>query len=303
MQTQDKIEFYKKRTLGERFSAASDFVRQNWKLLLKNVAYIGIPLAILQGYFMQNYVQNIFSIIYGRAFEDVNWLNLIMLFVVSSALFFFLFSMTGSILYNYNKGNLDENSGWNELQGDMFSILGKYILQGLIVSGVTVVIILLFGLLIGGLAFTGGSMVSGVVGVILILLLYAVLFALMPPFALMIYPIIFEKASPWEAIVKGFRLGFKNWGTVFLTVFLAYLLAGMITNTISMPYFINMIFNISQGGGEGGIMDYFLVMMASASYVIIYPVATIFIGFQYTSIVEKEEGISLQNKIDDFEEL
>ena len=302
MQTQDKIEFYKKRTLGERFSAASDFVRQNWKILWKNVAYIGIPLAILQGYFMQNYMQNIFSIMIERNFEDVNWFSLVMLFVVSSVLILFLFSMTGSILYNYNKGNLDENSGWNELQGDMFSILGKYILQGLIVCGITFVVVLVFGLLIGGLAFTGGGMASGIVGIIFVLLLYAVLFALMPPLALMLYPVIFEKESPWKAIVKGFRLGFKNWGSVFLTVFLASLLAGMVTNVISMPYFINLMFNMTEGG-EGGILDYILAAFTSAGYVIIYPVSIIFIGFQYTSIVEKEEGISLQNKIDDFEEL
>ena len=302
MQTQDKIEFYKKRTLGERFSAASDFVRQNWKILWKNVAYIGIPLAILQGYFMQNYMQNIFSIMIDRNFEDINWFSLIMLSIVSSVLILFLFSMTGSILYNYNKGNLDENSGWNELQGDMFSILGKYIIQGLVVCGITVVVILVFGLLIGGLAFTGGGIVSGVVGIIFILLLYAVIFALLPPLSLMIYPIIFEKASPWQGVMKGFRLGFKNWGAVFLTVFLASLLSGMITNVISMPYIINMMFNMTEGG-EGGIMDYFLAAFIPISYVIIYPVTTIFIGFQYTSIVEKEEGISLQNKIDDFEQL
>ena len=302
MQTQDKIEFYKKRTLGERFSVASDFVRQNWKILWKNVAYIGIPLAILQGYFTQNYMQNIFSIMIERNFEDVNWFSMIMLFVVSSVLIFFLFSMTGSILYNYNKGNLDENSGWNELQGDMFSILGKYILQGLIVCGITFVVVLVFGLLIGGLAFTGGGMASGIVGIIFVLLLYAVLFALMPPLALMLYPVIFEKESPWKAIVKGFRLGFKNWGSVFLTVFLTYLLASMVSCVASIPYFINLIFSIFNEV-ESGILGYCLVMLSILSSVIIYPITTIFIGFQYTSIVEKEEGISLQNKIDDFEEL
>ena len=47
----ERIEFYKNRSIGERFSVAIDFLKQNWKALYKNILIGGLPLAIIMGYF------------------------------------------------------------------------------------------------------------------------------------------------------------------------------------------------------------------------------------------------------------
>jgi hypothetical protein len=124
---QEKIEFYKNRTIGERFSVAGDFIRQNWSVLFKNIFYIGAPVALVQGYFMQNYLSGMFTglgTIYNNPvspYANIDWVAYLFMVICSVALSLFLFSMTGSILNKYVKGSLTKETGWADLKGKFFS--------------------------------------------------------------------------------------------------------------------------------------------------------------------------------------
>jgi hypothetical protein len=299
---QEKIEFYKNRTIGERFSVAGDFIRQNWKVLLKNIAYIGAPLALLQGYFSQSSTQGLFTglLSYNPAapYANINWLHYSLLFPFSSLLLLFLLSMTGSILNKYIKGSLTEETGWVDLKSQLFSFAGRIFLQGLILSLAVFAIAIIISVFAGLLSL--GSFWTGIVIVILfgILVLGFLLFIFIP-LMLIPYPIFFEDASAWQGIKKGFRLGFKYWGSTFLTVLLGWLLSAAVSYILAMPYFIYILFN----AGGNSLLGYALAMLSSLIGIIVLPVLIIFLSFQYTSIIEKEEGVSLQDKIEGFDNL
>ncbi|MCC8146691.1 MAG: hypothetical protein LIO93_09720 [Bacteroidales bacterium] len=295
-----KVEFYKIRSIGERFSAAGDFVRQNWKLLLRNVLYIGVPLAIVQGYFAQEYTTGVFSNILSGGYDISFFVNALIYVVLAVCLQLFLYSMTGAILYQYTKNTLTENSGWNDLKGDMFSIMGKLFVQGLIISviisALMILIVAVFFLLGANLMSLAGSLISSFI----ILGLLVLCIVLMPSLVLASQPVFFEQKSAWESLKKGMRLGFKNWGAVFLTVLIGGFLISIFSYILGMPYFVYMMIHIE---GGGNFMGYILAAISSVGTVIVLPIFIVFIGLQYTSIIEKEEGVSLQDKISDFDQL
>jgi len=54
-----KINFYQKRTLGENITTTFDFLKDNWKLILKLCLYVLLPLSIVQGVFMNNFTSDV----------------------------------------------------------------------------------------------------------------------------------------------------------------------------------------------------------------------------------------------------
>jgi hypothetical protein len=294
-----KIEFYKDRTLGERFSAAGDFIRQNWKILSKNLMYIGVPLILLYGFFMQNYIQGALANINSPNIQTVGSLMSMMLSILSSSLLsLFFIAMLGALLKQYQKGSLTEKTGWSDLKGNLFSFLGKIFIQYLIISVGFILLAIVIGLLMYLSSLTGRLGATVMIAVISLVFL-ALMVIIFPLLALTPYPIFFENASAWQGIKKGFRLGFKHWGSTFLTTFLGFLLMMVVYYILSMPYLVYIMFNM----GEGGFLGYVLAIFSSFVVFILYPVLIVFVGFQYTSIVEKEEGISLQDKIEQFDSL
>ncbi|MDL2223920.1 hypothetical protein LJB92_01245 [Bacteroidales bacterium OttesenSCG-928-M06] len=294
MQT-NNLEFYKVRTVGERFAVAGDFVRQNWKLLLRNIVYIGAPLAIVSGYFSQEYVTGALDNVASGDYEASFVVNALLCTFLMVCLQLFLFSMTGAILYQYTQNKLREDSSWKDLRGDMFFIMGKLFVLGLILTLMIAVILLVVVVLFYILGFNSAFIAS-----LSMLSLLGICIALIPSLMMAQQPIIFERESAWRSLVKGMRLGFKNWGAVFLTLLLGGVLLMIFSYFLAMPYYVYLMVHIE---GGGGFLGYVLAAMASLGTVIAYPLYIIFVGLQYTSIVEKEEGISLQNKIDDFDQL
>jgi hypothetical protein len=307
--SQEKIEFYKNRTIGERFSAAGDFVRQNWKVLLKNIAYVGVPLALLQGYFMQNYMQGVFSNINltnpYNPYANLNLVAYMFTMLFSILLYLFLFSMTGAILNKYVKGSLTENTGWPDLKDKLFSFAGKLFLQGILLFLIILAISIVVAIVVAIVAFilssfaTGSFGGTGILIALLFILIFGAVFLFISFLSLLPFPIFFENTSAWQGIKKSFKLGFRYWGSTFLTILLGSLLAGVVSYILAMPYVLYSIFNM----GSDGFIGHVLAMLTSLVIVIVYPVYIIFVGFQYTSIVEKEEGISLQEKVDEFDNL
>lgn len=298
METENRVEFYKVRSIGERFSAAGDFVRQNWKVLLRNIVYIGAPLAIIQGYLSHKYMDSVTGMFATPSFGLEFVIGSFLMIIVSVFLSLFLIAMSGTIMYQYTHRTLREDSGWSDLSGNMFSMMGKLFLQGVIIFFIIAIPGTIAGVLIGG-AVAAGEAISGVFGGIVAIVL---ILALIPSFALMPYPIFFEQASAWEAITKGFKLGFRNWGAVFLTALVAVVLGAAVSYILSLPYMIYLMYTMF-ATPDASFLGYVLAALASLVTIIISPIINIFIGFQYTSIIEKEEGVSQQEKIVDFDQL
>ena len=283
-----KIELYKSRTLSERFSATADFVQENWKLYLKNVCYIGIPLGLLMGYFMHRYMIDVFSninVYSPMGPPAINW-GIYSLTMLTSALFsLFICALTGSILYNYAKETLSENTTFSELKEKIFPFMGKMLLLGLIFLIVIAVFSFLFGDLVTSLALSGKTALVGIITLFFVLLFFALLIVFLPFLLLLYCPIFFDNASIWQALKKSMRLGFKYWASTFGTGLLGILLVMVTSYIIVAPYWVYIMFNMD----GGGIFGYLLAMLIPLASLILTPIIYVFMGFQYTSIIKKEE--------------
>ncbi|GHV30780.1 hypothetical protein FACS1894177_03980 [Bacteroidia bacterium] len=299
----DKIEFYKNRTLSERFSASVDFLKQNWKILYKNILIGALPLAIAGGYFLQYYQQASFTNVYsGNTFSNPLFVVLYLICMVS--LMIYLNAMTGAVLIKYHEGNLDSSTGWGDLYSSMMSLSAKTFLIGLIIWSIIVVAIafvaIIISLFFSGITLGEEMAFFGIILLFVVLILLGFVLIFSPFLALAHYPAYFSGAGIWESIKIAFGMGFRNWGNVVVTLLLSGIVMAIISMIFSVP---NSIVAMFFSRGEISILTFIFAFIALLGNVLTYPVMFIFIAFQYFSIVENEQGVSLQSKVDEFENL
>ncbi|MDR0543555.1 MAG: hypothetical protein LBH19_15280 [Dysgonamonadaceae bacterium] len=282
-----KEELYKIRTIGERFSATSDFVRENWKVLLRNLLPVGLILALLMGFFIQYYMQTMYAIIENSMdFASVNWLAYTGMTIVSMLFSFFIYSMSGAILNRSAEGLLTPETGWADLKGTFFSIAGRLFIQYCIIF----LFFLVFAVIVAvptALLISGNLwMATSVLLTFVFLLFLAAVVVFLPAFSLMQYPVYFELSSAWKSIKKGFKWGFRYWGSTFLTSLLGILIVGVVVYILAMPCIVYMMF----GRGNVGWLGSLLFAFMYAGILFLTPLYIIFLAFQYTSIAEREKS-------------
>ena len=280
---EEKVEMYKNRTLGERFSATSDFVRGNWRVLANNLLPVGLILALPMGFFIQYYLQGAFTMINNpAAWMAMNWWAYAGVMIVSIVFSLFIYATTGAILNKYAKGTLTPETGWADLQDHFFSIAGKILIQSCIIALVILVVSAITGLIVW--LFPHGSGIVALTLTVLPAVIFSILiFICVPALSLIYYPLYFEQVSAWKGIMKGFRWGFKYWGSTFVSVFLGAFLFMVGVYILSMPYIIYIVFKM----GAGGWLGYLLSMLMFAVVLVLQPLYIVFVALQYTSIASR----------------
>jgi hypothetical protein len=293
----DKVEFYKNRNLGDRFSDSAKFIRQNAGILFKYLFLPAFPIILIQAFCslrIPNVSANPFvgadipfdspsSILYSL-------LNAVLMVLVA----LYLPAMSGALMSKYEEGSLTKETKFKDLSDKLFFNMKKFF-------GV----VLLFGaivLVISLLVFIFVSMMGMVGAVLFVILCIAFIVAIVPSVALSYFPAFFQETGVWDSINKAVRLGFKYWGSTFVTIFIAGIITALVTVVFQLPNVIYLYYaNIS--GNNSEIVAYILTMLSSSATLLVTPMTVIFLAFQYFSIVEKEEGISLQSRVEEFDNL
>lgn len=290
----EQIKLYKNRSIGERFSVVIDFLKQNWKVLYKNILPVGLPLAIILGYFLvqQTNAQLISNL---RNFYLIYFLFII----VSYMNIVYLYSMIGSILVQYDRNQLTETTGWKDLKDNFFRFFGKTISISFIIFVPLIVIVSILAVFLtfwaAGASLTGSYLLVGVIA----LLIIGAFIAFMPTFTILYFPAYFSGKNILKSIKISVVLGFKNWGSLFLAIILTSIAFYIIYMIFSLPFIIVSVLSI----GHVSIVMYILAILSTIGILLIYPVMILIFAFQYFSIVEKEEGVSLQSQVSEFENL
>ncbi|MDR2805049.1 MAG: hypothetical protein LBB85_05305 [Dysgonamonadaceae bacterium] len=285
METQ--VEFYKIRTLAERFSATSDFVCKNGKVWVKNILPVGLALALLMGYFTQCNVQKIYAMIENSADIRSGYTLADAGTAIVSLLFsLFICSMSGAILSKYVEGSLRPETGWADLKGRFFSIAGKLFVQYCIVALVILAVMLILTVPLALLAAGSFSVMAGMLFALVFLLILVLVIVLLPAFSLIQYPVYLESMSAWKSIQKGFRKGFRYWGSTFVTCLLGLVIVGVITYILTMPWILYTIFAVESVGW----IESLLLALIYVGLLCLIPLYIIFMAFQYTSITEREKS-------------
>jgi hypothetical protein len=284
-------ELYKIRSLGERFSATADFVRANRKLALRNLLPAGLLLVVLTSLFGHRYIQGVFAQIalaqMGLPVDpfSINWLVYGGMILSSVLLQLYLYAFSGAFLYHYAAGRLTPETTWNELRTTFFSIVRRLLVQFGIVLLLVVAVGGLAALLTAIVAGGGSPTEAGRVLVVVVLPILVGIIALIPSLSLMQYPVYLERTSAWKGIRKGFRWGFRHWGSTFATVLLWVLITMVVSYIAAMPYLVYLMFNAASVGWTG--LLFFLLCQGVLLF--FTPVCVVFMAFQYTSIAEKEK--------------
>jgi len=298
-----RIEFYKSRSIGDRFSVAFDFLKQNWKPLYKNVLIGGLPLAIAMGYLIT-------QVSGSRTIGSLSPIDLphfiffyVLLLLVSFVNSIYLYSMSASVLHWYERNRLTEATGWNELKDTFFRFAGK---TTVITILVIIPFILLFAIFAFILGFVSSFSISGmqhggffVLIALFILFFLGIIIAIAPSLTMQYFPAYFSGKTSIESIKIAFVLGFKNWGSLFVAIILTIIVLIIFSFVFSLPYQVVSLFSM----GRVTIFSYIFAILSAIGTMLIYPIIVVIFAFQYFSIVEKDEGVSLQSQLNDFENL
>jgi hypothetical protein len=304
METEKKIEFYKKRSVGEVLSVSADFLLQNWKVMYKNILIIGGPLACLQGIFLHNYssITRNFALM-QTGFSTSFFVNIILFFVISLLVSIFLYSITATFLNQYGEEKLTKDTQWIDLKKDVYCNARKTFLILLCVSFISFIIGLALYFLTGKI-IAGIGLFSPAITGLLVLIYIGLLIPFLPGLSLVFFPAYFHDEAAVISFTKGFSLGFRHWGSTFLVLLVTVVIAAVFSFIMEGAYLIWTFFGLMLPLGiVGTIISYILAIIASFATVIATPVTLTILSFQYFSIIEDEEGVSIQSGVDEFDKL
>jgi hypothetical protein len=312
-QQSPKIAFYTKRSFSEKISATFDFLKKNWKVILKYTTFLILPVSILQALILNKVVEVAFKVqLMQKAGED-SWEmlkgTLFKADAIASYGLILLCTVVGSILLTSLLYALMQvyNEHEEGLKGITFSDFKIRIIK----NAKRFLYLIPF--------FLGIMIVAYAILFCLILITPVTLFLTIPlllvcavPLALFTPIYIFEDISIMRAFIKSFRLGFATWGGIFAIGLLFGVIVYILSVIASVPWYVAFmvkqvfIFSDVQSGitvsvGYGVILYIFAVIQTFGSYL-----AEIFIetglAYQYSHAREKIDHISSKENTDNFEQ-
>lgn len=312
METFIPINFHETRDFSKKMSVTFEFLRQNFKPLVKSILLIAGPPVLIASLFMGSFFQDLMraSLSAGRTggnpfetfFVSPTFFAQIILMVV-----FFLLATVATIatinnyliLYEEQRTNkISVTDVWARVRETFWMYLGTTILFYLVgIAGYALMVTLMFGMAMASpfLMFFG---VIGVVGGVAYLLVSS---------SLVFIVRAYERIGFFSALARSFYLVRGKWWSTLGIMFILYLIAGVISYIFMIPgYVMTIISSLHQveTGGAGGVsadQSTFIVILFTLYYVaqmLLYSLPNLGIAFQYFNLVERKEAKGLISQID-----
>ena len=300
------IRLYRTRTFGEKMADTFDFVRENWRPMLKYFTYLLLPLALVQ-----NFVSDSFMTGYDALFSglDRGDIGAVMSWLVSTGvmlLFYFVATLLATAL-TYTMMQLYEQRP-ERLAGITFADLRPGVMRmavrQLVLWGTGIIIIAVMGVV---LFLT--TMVSRALLPVVVLLLICLL-----PLFVLVSPIyLFENTGVVKAYMKSFRLGWKTWAGIVAVCLVLYLLLAIVQGVVSGPFYVMVALKgiFSTQNAEPAFassfgytaLQYVLGVVSVFCGSCIETVLLLGVAYQYGHACDKEDGVTVDRDIENFETL
>ena len=305
-----KIALYVQRSFGEKLTATFDFIKENWKPLMKFTTYLMLPLCLLQGLSLNGLMSGtmVLGDMTGGSFDSSVVGASIMALVTYYSLYAVLYllgtvmltSLVYALVRTYNERE-------ERLNGIVFGDIKPLLLRNvkrLFLMGIACGFLFLFAVIL--------VVLLAVLTPFTLILTIPLLFAFMIPLVLMSPIYLFEDISLSEAFAKTFRLGFATWGGIFLILIVMGLIASVLQTIVSIPwyviYIVKMIFTMSDGGATSSSVGLnfaqylFSILMLYGSYLsAIFSIVGLV--YQYGHASEVVDSITVESDIDNFDKL
>lgn len=303
----EKIIFYQERTFGDKFNVTFEFVKQNWKILLRYVSYAILPLSFVGALALDYFLKAMTEVSANSPYDDFDVVNFgitysATLFVCMMASLWVatvIFSLMQA--YNLRSNGLD-NITFVELK-PLFKRNAWRLVKCSLVIFLMVAAILALAILL-----------TAIIHWIMAFFLFIALMVLVIPL-LMVAPVyIYENVSVWKALGRGINLGWKTWGGIFVLGLVLSLLSNVASTLISLPwqvcYVVKMLFSQSDSGEPTFvtsafytfIMYVFGIVMLYANF-LIFSLFYVSTSYLYSHAAEQQDDMSLETGIAHFTEL
>ncbi len=307
MNQKRKIPLYVRRTFSEKFSAAFDYLGQNWKPLLKWNLYLFLPLCLFQaltlnkvlGAMLMNMMVLRTDFMAGSFFRD--YALALCCYVVGIILFMALFYSLFA-LYNERENGL-EGIRWKDIAPSYRRNALRSFRLFVLLFLVWFVICIALGLVAYVLSETGA--------IALVIVFFLGCLALVIPMT-MLMPIYFlEKIRFFPALGKAFRLGFGTWWSTFAIIFVLGLLSNVLQSVTSFPFSVVWIIRtvFMQDGAAFSVSPYFTLFAYLGGIVMnfgTYLVMNLMLAgttYQYGHATEVLDTVTIDGDIANFEQM
>ena len=258
------------RDFGQKINATFDFIIQNFKPLVLSLLYISSPLSLVGGFFMGSYQSGILKIQKGvwesgsSSFDDIykilGTFFLLILANIPSSL------VIGAYFLEYEEGNrnITPEAVWNRLKG----YIGKALVFNLVMGIIIFIGILFF-------------IIPGVyIGVAL---------------SLMTMVLMRENLDLGDTFRRCFYLITDQWWSTFGLLIIMGIVSSIIASVFLIPALIlTMIIAAINSDVLKTISDIFSTVGGS----LVRSLVLIAIVFQYYNLIERRDGASIINAID-----
>jgi hypothetical protein len=284
-----KIVFYKSRSLAGRFSAAFDFIENNFKVLAKFSSFIILPVAVLISLFFIVYNNFAAQIVQGNIGSSglTKYLVLVSALVLVCIIGDILFKGTVfALVKEYSLRESIERLSFKEMKNKLVANIKRFLIVNLVLA----LLLIVYMALLAGLIFLSPWT--------LVFTFPFLLFITIPfTYAQEIY--MFEDIKVMAAVKKGFKLGIPNWAGTFFLLILAEIFALIIQCIAFTPWGVgsfvqSLSFSSILDGNVSTLPTYFSVLMFVLSvigYFVSYLaqlLPTISMMFQYFSATQKQ---------------
>jgi hypothetical protein len=303
MEKKPIIKLYKVRHFSERFSAVIDFIRENWKVILKFFTYFMLPLSIIEGMFVDSVTSlsfNISSIGFANlpTSSILEYSSYVLISMVTS---FLVGSMIFSMIQLYQKREERlKNLSFSELWPLMVHNIGRIFLAYIAIMLILIAVMLV----VAGLGYL--SLYTLFLTIPLCIVLFVPLM-LIPAFT------VFDQEGFGTTVSRSFVYGIKTWGGTFGFIFVMYLITNIASGITSTPWYVIFLFqrmipvlhhsavlDISSTGMSIGVYIAGIIMFygshLASCFIIIAMV------FQYGHIKDKFENLSVDEEIENFDQ-
>lgn len=283
-----------------------DFVRENWRPMLKYITYLLLPVALVSTVAMDNFMTSQMSLTSTIGQGDMDAVLPWLLSMGVTMLFYFVDIVLGNAL-TYTMMQLYEQRQ-ERLQGITFAELSPGFWQKcgrqlvLLVTGFVLLIVV--GLIASPSVLLGPAVV----------ILVAILLFIALPLIFLVQPIyLFEKISVVKAYAKSVRLGWKTWAGVVAVITVLYIIVSIVQGVVSTPWYIMVMLKnvLVTQNSEPAFMSsfgytaiqYVLGVVSNFCSSLLMTLLSIGLAYQYGHACDKVDGVTVDRDIENFETL
>jgi len=282
-----KIALYVQRSFGEKLTATFDFIKENWKPLMKFTTYLMLPLCLLQGLSLNGLMSGTMALgdMTGGSFDSSVVGASIMALVTYYSLYAVLY-LLGTVMLK--------------------PLLFRNVRRVFLIMIIGVLLVLFVGLIVGFIATVIPFMAIAFLFVLLVVVVSV-------PLAIWAPVYLFEDIYIIDALKKAYRLGFATWGGIVLISIVMGFIAAILQGVTMIPWYIGTIvkyiFAMTDAGGGATVSaaySFVLYLLAVVQAFGVY-MSMIFsllgLAYQYGHASEKIDYVMVESDIDNFDKL